>query len=69
MSGYYLGWTLEQLTDVNSVWITIVSYLWKIDIFRHISQNYNKKCERTVTARSGTNNNSNIIVNSNKKPD
>jgi len=71
MSGYYLGWTLEQLTDVNSVWITIVSYLWKIDIFRHISQNFHhNKCEQTVTARrTSTNNSSNIIVNSNKKPD
>jgi len=37
LSGYYLGWTLEQLTDVNSFWITIVSYVWKIDIFRRTS--------------------------------
>jgi len=67
MSGYYLGWTLEQLTDVNSVWVVIISNLWKIDVFRHLSQNCNNY-KQTVTAGTSRNN-SNIIVNSNQKPD
>jgi len=52
VSGYYLCWTLEQLNDVNSIWIIIVSYVWKIDIFSRISLRKNKSKTSTISSSS-----------------